>query len=246
MNKDVVFANRETAPRLIISSFSRKSVMDSKKREDELSYVLRAISLSGLLVATTQRIFIRPSSPNRTKCCTETRVAMEVQMLDVDAPEKAYRLAFDYESKYGTCPQCVIAAVAEVFSLELDELFKASHGLAGGVGLSGSGTCGALSGGIIVLSHLHGRRRKDFAKGRFLLSYLLAKELCDKFTAEFGGCTCREVQTKLFGRPFNLWDAEDFMRFEEAGGHRDKCPAVTGNVAKWVAGILIKSRGVRV
>jgi hypothetical protein len=164
MDKDVVFAKRETTPRLIISSFSRKYVTDSRTRDDELSYVLPVVLLSSLLVATTQRTSIRPSSPNRTKCCTETRGAMEVQMLDVAAPEKAYRLAFNYESKYGNCPQCVIVAIAEVFSLELDELFKASHGLAGGVGASGSGTCGVLSGGVIVLSHLRGRRRKHFAR----------------------------------------------------------------------------------
>jgi hypothetical protein len=108
MDKDVVFAKRETTPRLIISWFSRKYVTDSKTRDDELYYVLRvfSISLSNLIVATTQRISITLSSPNRTRCCTETRVAMEVQMLDADAPQKAYRLAFDYESKYGDCPQC--------------------------------------------------------------------------------------------------------------------------------------------
>jgi hypothetical protein len=72
-----------------------------------------------------------------------------------------------------TAHNVMITAIAEAFSLELDELFKASHGLAGGVGLSGSGTCGVLSGGIMVSSHLHGRRRKDFAKGRFPLSYQL-------------------------------------------------------------------------
>jgi len=214
--------------------------------KDVVFAILRVVSVSNVLVATAQRIFVGLSPPNRTGRCNEARGETEVQMLDLGAPEKAYRLAFDYESKHGNCPQCVIAAIAEVFSLELDELFKASHGLAGGVGLSGSGTCGALSGGVMVLSHLHGRRREDFAKGRFLLSYQLAKELCDKFTAEFGGCTCREVQTRLFGRHFDLWDEEDFRRFEEAGGHRDKCPTVTGNVAKWVAGILINSRGVRV
>jgi hypothetical protein len=49
----VVFAKREMTPRLVISSFSRKYVTNSKKRDGELSYVLRVISLSNLLVATT-------------------------------------------------------------------------------------------------------------------------------------------------------------------------------------------------
>ncbi|MGC8961053.1 MAG: C-GCAxxG-C-C family protein [Candidatus Bathyarchaeia archaeon] len=165
-------------------------------------------------------------------------------MSNSEVSEKAYKLAFEYESKYGNCPQCVIAAIGDVFSLKLDELFKASHGLAGGLGLSGSGTCGALSGGSIVLSHFYGRNRENFHK-RVMKSYEKSKLLYDKFVEEFGGCTCREVQQKLFGRSFNLWDAEDYKRFEEEGGHRDKCPSVTGKVAKWVAEILINDPSLK-
>jgi len=160
-------------------------------------------------------------------------------------PEKAYKVAFNFESKYGSCPQCVIAAISEVFSLDLDELFKASHSLAGGLGLSGCGTCGALSGGAIILSHFYGRERKNFHRGRYLKSYERAKRLYDRFVEEFGGCTCREVQRKLFGRSFNLWDAEEFREFEEAGGHRDKCPEVTGKVARWVAETVLSDGLVR-
>ena len=41
--------------------------------------------------------------------------------------DKAYRLAFEYESKYGCCPQCVIAAIEDVFNLKMDDVFKAGH-----------------------------------------------------------------------------------------------------------------------
>ncbi len=53
-------------------------------------------------------------------------------MLDQQILERVYQLAYNYESKYGNCPQCVIAAVSEVFSLNLEELLKSAHGLAGG------------------------------------------------------------------------------------------------------------------
>lgn len=165
-------------------------------------------------------------------------------MSDRELPEKAYKLAFEYESRYGNCPQCVIAAISDVFSLNLDDLFKASHGLAGGLGLSGYGTCGALSGGSIILSHFYGRDRRNFDK-RVMKSYEKSKLLYDRFVEEFGGCTCREVQMKLFGRSFNLWDAEDYERFEEMGGHRDKCPSVTGKVAQWVAEILLEDPSLK-
>jgi len=153
--------------------------------------------------------------------------------------DRAYRLAFEYESKYGCCPQCVIASVEEVFNLKMGDVFKAGHSLAGGFGLSGSGTCGALSGGAMVLSHKYGRERKDFSRSRRMKSYVLTKKLYDRFVKEFGSCICRDVQKRIMGRSFDLWDAGDYRKFEEAGGHRDKCPDVSGKVARWVSEIIL-------
>lgn len=156
-----------------------------------------------------------------------------------EALERVYKLAYEYEQKYGSCPQCVLAAIQEVFGDITDQVVRAAHGLAGGVGLSTQGTCGALSGGVMALSCSYGRKKEDFPKGRFLRSYALAKELNDRFLKEYGSTICRDVHTKVFGRTFNLWDRDDYDKFEEAGAHRDKCPSVTGNVAKWVAEILM-------
>jgi hypothetical protein len=63
----------------------------------------------------------------------------------------------------------------------MDDVIKAGHALAGGAGLSGYGTCGALSGGMMSLSFVYGRAVEDIDKGRFLNSYRLAKLLYDRF-----------------------------------------------------------------
>ena len=155
--------------------------------------------------------------------------------------DKAYTLAYEYEQKYGCCPQCVLAAIKDVLGVGDDATFKASHCLAGGGGLSTKGTCGALAGGMLALSSKYGRDRENFAKGRFLKSHQLGKQLYDKFVAEFGDPVCGEVQRKVLGRPFNMWDPKDYKAFEEAGGHKDKCPHVAGMVARWTAELLIES-----
>jgi C_GCAxxG_C_C family probable redox protein len=155
---------------------------------------------------------------------------------------RAYALAYENEQKYGCCPQCVLAAIQDVLGIVDDATFKASHGLAGGGGLSTGGTCGALSGGMLALSARYGRDRAHFGDGRFTQSYRLGKRLYDRFVAEFGSPLCAEVQTRLFGRPFDMWDAKDYRAFEEAGGHRDKCPSVTGRVASWTAEMLIEAQ----
>lgn len=163
-------------------------------------------------------------------------------MMNKSAEEKlrkVYDLAFNYEANYGSCPQCVLRAIQEVFGFKMDEVIKSSHALAGGSALSGEGTCGALVGGIMAICFVHGRKLQDMDKGRFLKSYVLAKRLYDKFVKEFGSCVCKEVQKKIFGRSFNLWDAKDYMEFERMGGHRDKCPDVCGKVAQWTAEILL-------
>ncbi len=154
--------------------------------------------------------------------------------------DRAYDLAFEYERKYGSCPQCVLLAIQEVFGLKMDDVIKAGHALAGGAGMSGYGTCGALSGGIMALSFIHGRGRKDMGKDTFLRSYELAKRLYDKFVEEFGSCNCRDVQKKIFGKAFNLWDPDEYKEFDKAGGHTDKCTDVSGKVARWVAEILLE------
>lgn len=133
----------------------------------------------------------------------------------------------------------MLAAVQDVFGISSDDVFKAGHALAGGSGLTGNGTCGALSGGILALGCMYGRERENFAQN-IMKPYKLAKELHDKFVEEYGSCICRDVQKKIFGRSFNLWDPSEYKEFEKMGGHKDKCPEVVGKVARWVAEMLLE------
>ena len=103
----------------------------------------------------------------------------------------------------------------------------------------------ALTGGVMALGCKYGRSRENFAKGRFLDSYVRAKKLHDRFVQEYGSTICRDVHKKIFGRTFNLWDAKEYKEFESAGAHRDKCPMVAGKVAKWVAEILTETNPSR-
>ena len=158
---------------------------------------------------------------------------------DQEKAEKAYALAYEFEQKYGNCPQCVLAAIQEAVGVVDDVVFKAGHALAGGGALSGAGTCGALSGGMLAIAAKYGRDRVTFAKGRSRLSYQLSKALLDRFVAEFGSPICAAVQTKMLGRAYDLWDPKDYKAFEAAGAHVDKCPQVAGSAAKWTAEILL-------
>jgi len=159
--------------------------------------------------------------------------------------EKAYDLGFGYEKTYRGCSQCVIAAIQDTLGIREESVFKAGTGLAGGGGLTGIGACGGYVGGVMVLSQLLGRERSSFEdpeRVRFR-SFALARKLVGEFIREFGTIICRDIQTVKFGRPYYIADPEDFEKFEEAGGHVDKCTDVVGKAAQ-IAVKLILDEGL--
>jgi len=159
--------------------------------------------------------------------------------------EKAYRLGFEYEKTYRGCSQCAIAAIQDTMDIRDDSVFKAGSGLAGGGGLTGIGVCGGYVGGIMVLSQLLGRERSNFEdpeRIRFK-SFALARRFLQEYIHELGSIICRDIQTIRFGRPYYIADLEDFEKFEEAGGHVDKCTDVVGKAAQ-IAVKLILDEGL--
>ncbi|MDH7516959.1 MAG: C-GCAxxG-C-C family protein [Candidatus Thermoplasmatota archaeon] len=154
--------------------------------------------------------------------------------------EQAYNLAYKYEAERGSCPQCVLAAIMETIGVGDPDTIKAVDALAGGTALSTNGTCGALIGGLAAISSIVGRDYKSFSTGdRKRRVFQYSKKLYDKFVKEYGSPVCKDVHIKLFGRTFNLLDPKDYEEFEKAGAHVDKCPSVSGNVAKWTAEIIL-------
>jgi len=150
--------------------------------------------------------------------------------------EQAYAKALKYELDYGCCPQCVLAAVQETVGIVDDQTVKASHGLSGGGGLVGEGVCGALSGGLLALSAKYGRDRDKLDRGRYINNFKKARELTERFRAEFGGVTCRELQQQFTGRTYDMWNADEYKAFDEARGQQ--CARATGTVTRWVVEML--------
>ena len=154
--------------------------------------------------------------------------------------ERAYHLGFECGRIYRGCSQCVVAAVQDTLGIRDDAVFKAATGLAGGIGLSGVGPCGAISGGVLVLSQLVGRERSNIEDPENLRSksYDLAKKLVDAFLNEIGAFSCRDVQMKRFGRPYYLRDQQERKKFEDAGA-REKCTDVVGRAARMTVKIIL-------
>jgi len=153
--------------------------------------------------------------------------------------QKAYDLGHAYEKNCAYCPQASIAALMDVFQIKDDVLFRAAYGFHGGGGDRGIGTCGALCGGILIISYFYGRQRFEFNFGRENRKAThLSGMLVDEFKKEFDGISCDDVQKKMFGRSFNNANEEELKLFLEMGGHTEKCPKVVGRGAALAAGII--------
>lgn len=150
--------------------------------------------------------------------------------------EQAARQAYEDEIQYGCCPQCVLKAVQSTLGYVTDDTIKASHGLSGGGGLMGMGTCGALTGGLLALSAKRGRAHNQFEKGKFVGNFRLGQELVKRFREEFGGVTCEALQYRFTGQTYDMWDEQQYKAFSEARG--TQCADATALVTKWVVELL--------
>lgn len=153
--------------------------------------------------------------------------------------KEVYDKAKGYELKNGNCGQCTIAAIFEVLGVEDEGVFKAATGMADGVGLTGDGHCGALSGGTMAISYFFGRSIADFGRGgKQLKALMLAKKLHDEFTEELSTCRCADIQKKQFGRFFNLYDREE-MKAAQNAGMPEKCATLVGKTARIALKIIL-------
>ena len=82
----------------------------------------------------------------------------------------------------------------------------------------------------MALSAKYGRDRDRLDKGRFINNFKKSKELTERFRAEFGGVTCRELQRQFTGRTYDMWNAGEYKAFDQARGQQ--CARATGTVTK--------------
>ena len=155
--------------------------------------------------------------------------------------EEVSKKAYKYEQNYGGCSQCVLAAIKEEFNFINDDVFRSATGFAGGLGLTGN-ACGALIGAGIAISTFYGRDYSDMKdlKNKRYVTLEIVKELTEKFNNEYDSIRCCDIQKKVMGKKFNLWDPIDREAFTKAGGHSDKCPSVCANAAKWAIELLVE------
>lgn len=172
-------------------------------------------------------------------------VLEKLQEMSKDDFQKLYDRGFEAEAAYWNCGQCLTVPFIEYLGFD-EALFKAGSGLASGIAQMGD-ACGAYTGGAILIGSLFGRSYQDLkgdneaGKDKYRAACRLVREFREKFVKEYGGINCREVQTAVFGRSYNILDKEkDFPAFCAAGAHTTKCPDVIGKAARMIGQVMLE------
>ena len=156
--------------------------------------------------------------------------------------KEAAKKAAYYEEVYHGCCEATLLGLLEAFDLPRDYV-KLATGFAAGIGFKGL-TCGALCGGVMAIGIFFGRSHLNYISGdptkKRYVAFRLAKELCEKFIQEYGSTLCKDIQAKILGKWYDLWDPKQHKEFEEVGAHTLKgCPSVTANGARWAAELIL-------
>lgn len=90
-----------------------------------------------------------------------------------------------------SCSQALFSTYGPQFGVDRDTALKISGVFGGGLGRMGE-TCGAVTGGFMVIGLKYGNTRaKD--KQTEKKAYILVKEFVDKFKSRNGSIICREL-----------------------------------------------------
>jgi len=163
--------------------------------------------------------------------------------------DRVYSMAMENDRDYHGCSQSVLDSIQKEFGIGSVEVMKAATVLSGGI-ISRSETCGAFIGALMALNLLVGRDKIEDSKAyrdakvTSLEVYNDIKAELKKafgFEGELETSFCKDVQAKVYGRSFKMWEPDDYQGFLDAGGHSEQgCPKVCAVAARVVAEKIMK------
>ena len=154
----------------------------------------------------------------------DKRIAIKQETID-----KAFELAKRYASRGSNCAQSVTAAVFETLGVMDHDILGDATGFDGGVGQTGGGDCGALSGANVAINYFFGPGRYDFRKREKMIKSLsLSQKLQDSFVEQYG----------------SFFQFVDAAETGAAAGQwlQDECSTITGEVARLATRIILEER----
>lgn len=143
---------------------------------------------------------------------------------------QSYERALEEFDKGFFCAESVLKVIAEQQGISSKLIPMIATGLCSGMART-SGMCGALSGGIIALSMVYGRKSIDESVEN---NYVVVQKLISNFKKEFGSTNCQELLGCDIGTP----EGQKTFSSKKLALH---CREYTGKAAEFVSNIIIEN-----
>jgi len=128
------------------------------------------------------------------------------------------------------CAQAILAAFGSDFGLDPIMAYRVAAGFGGGMGHMGE-TCGAVTGGFMVIGLKHGMTVLDGSQSH-RDAFDKVREFAEKFRALNGSIVCKD----LLG--FDINDRGAFREARKSGIPQKICPKLVWNAASIVESLI--------
>lgn len=129
------------------------------------------------------------------------------------------------------CSEAVVQTINDALGQPFDEsIVKMASSFPVGLGKAQC-LCGAISGGEMALGIVYGRTKGEAMNPKM---FEHAKALHDFIKGEYKSTCCRVITRE--------WAGDNFM----SEGRKKHCIHITGQVAEWVANVLIEDKHLKV
>lgn len=149
-------------------------------------------------------------------------------------PEQFKKIAEEMAGAYGPefhgCAQVVAGTLMEILGISDEPVLKAASFFAGGS--KRCLTCGAISGGLIILGVKYGPGDQADDAGEEPEPVDPAMELIDRFINEYSTTNCCELTG------FDFRDPDQFQQFKDTPEVKQECTEKMKKVCGWVAEII--------
>ncbi|MHC1789428.1 C-GCAxxG-C-C family protein [Solidesulfovibrio sp.] len=140
-------------------------------------------------------------------------------------PQDIAAIAAEHFAGGCNCAQAVLTTLAEDFGLDAPTAVRLATGF--GLGMARGGTCGAVSGAVMVLGLAGGGGGPDGAAAK-AATYLRTREFYDRFIERHGSLACRDLIGLDPSTPEGLEQARREQRFQTI------CTRLVGDAAALV------------
>ena len=108
-----------------------------------------------------------------------------------DKEQEASNLAAGFFTTGYNCAEATLLSVAKVLDIQCQDIPRMASGFGGGIGRYGE-ICGAVSGAVMAIGFLHGRKEKIDSASKEKI-YAIVKEFVSRFEVKFNCLRCRDL-----------------------------------------------------